>query len=289
MLLCHGCSRWPTGFAPNFLARQAKIAEQRLDDLQRHAPIGSGFRSTSYLTPFTGPGALKTHDWFLLASPAGKYALRGLLPAAQEVALFALFDAVNLCYSKVVDAPFVERMRQQLVAALHGIEMHFPSTELDMKLHILVHFPDQILRAGPLWCTAMWPYERTYKAWRGFIRNRAFPQISVMNGVVLYQQTLRAREQLRQGQGFALETEGEGRHALWSCQVLCQLPKASRRGRSATPKTAHSIWACELAFTGTFWQRTSATMLSGRHSCSALVAPPLPAQRRGVAVIGREL
>jgi hypothetical protein len=104
-------------------------------------------------------------------------------------------------------------MRQQLVAALHGIEMHFPSTELDMKLHILVHFPDQILRAGPLWFTAMWPcgqVQRTYKVWPGFIRNRAFPEISVMNGVVLYQQTLRAREQLRQGQGFGLETEGEG-------------------------------------------------------------------------------
>jgi hypothetical protein len=142
-------------------------------------------------TVFSKPGDLSSHDWFMLAGPMGKYAMHGLLPAAQEQALFDMFDALNFAYRKALTPAMIDQLSTRLAKAAHGIEVAFPITECDIKLHNVTHFAKQIEQAGPLWATAMWPYERNQKHVKAFaLKQRAKPELAMINSQVLYARSM---------------------------------------------------------------------------------------------------
>ena len=121
---------------------------------------------------------------------AGKYALSGLLPRAQEVALFRLFDVLSVLWRKELTVCEVRALKTQLAEALTAIELAFPVSEMDIKMHVLMHLPDKILWVGPLYITSMFAYERLYKTLKAWIGNKRYPEASIIRGFVDFQQAL---------------------------------------------------------------------------------------------------
>jgi hypothetical protein len=62
------------------------------------------------------------------------------------------------------------------------LEMCFPSSFFDMQQHLMIHLVDQILTLGPLYLHSMFSYERYLVVLKSYVRNRAHPEGSIMEG-----------------------------------------------------------------------------------------------------------
>lgn len=67
-------------------------------------------------------------------------------------------------YSKAVRVADLDPLQQLVVLALVKAERYLCCTELDIKLHELLHLPERIKHLGPLWTTAMWPFDSKFEA-----------------------------------------------------------------------------------------------------------------------------
>ena len=125
----------------------------------------------------------KCHALHVFASPFGKYVLCGLASIGrwQREAYMRLIDACNVLQKKKWTMAELEEARAQVLYAICLVEAYLPACEMDMKLHALLHLPDRIRYAGPLWCTSMFTYESLcgkIADWGSF--NKAHPEVTIM-------------------------------------------------------------------------------------------------------------
>lgn len=116
----------------------------------------------------------------------GKYALSGLLPKEQEDALFEFFDACSLVWRKVVLRSDIPTLDVKMKRALARLEIHFPCSIMYIKTHTIVHMVSSIDDLGPLYSRSMFPYERSYKKLREWIKNNRYPVASLVKNVVAF-------------------------------------------------------------------------------------------------------
>lgn len=102
------------------------------------------------LTRLTTAGKkAKTHTFFLLASPYGAYAVVSAgLDRDVEEAMLRLLNACCNLWDKVQDSRKVEELRMEVAEAVSHVELHMSATELDIKLHNLIHLADGIRNLG---------------------------------------------------------------------------------------------------------------------------------------------
>ncbi len=60
--------------------------------------------------------------------------------------------------------------------------MCFPPSFFDMMEHLIVHIVPQMVALGPLYLHQMWSYERYMAVLKGYVRNRAHPEGSMVEG-----------------------------------------------------------------------------------------------------------
>lgn len=109
-----------------------------------------------------------------------------MLPKPQEEALFELFDACALSWRKVLERDELPALRLKLATALTKLELHWPCSLLYIKTHNMLHMVDKIEAVGPLYLTSMFPFERSYKALREWIKNRRFAVQSLAKNVAAF-------------------------------------------------------------------------------------------------------
>lgn len=117
------------------------------------------FRESNFSTPFSDPGRLDTHDWFMLGGPLGKLALAGNLPPQVEKAVFQLLDALNWLWQKSFHESELDALVVEVNRARVAVEMYLPVSEMDIKMHNLKHLAEKVAIAGPLWTTAAFKWE----------------------------------------------------------------------------------------------------------------------------------
>jgi len=113
---------------------------------------------------------------------AGKYALLGLLPLKEQAAMFGVLDACNAMWQREFDAAKLAELEEQVASALAAAEVALPASELDIKLHNLMHLAQQVRKLGPLWTQACWFFERLYGWLVRYIGNTAYPTASMATG-----------------------------------------------------------------------------------------------------------
>jgi hypothetical protein len=86
----------------------------------------------------------------------------------------------------------LDMVEGDVIMVLCEVEAYLPLTEMDLKLHILIHIPDKIRKTGPLWVTAMWVYEGMWKQLLRFSRNQAAPELSILRGYADYELAMHA-------------------------------------------------------------------------------------------------
>jgi hypothetical protein len=62
------------------------------------------------------------------------------------------------------------------------LEMCFHPSFFDMIEHYMIHLTDQIFVLGPTYMYHMYPYERHMIVMKGYVRNRAHPEGSMIEG-----------------------------------------------------------------------------------------------------------
>ena len=97
----------------------------------------------------------KTHTFFLVAGIYGAYAvLCAGLDRGVEEAMLRLIHACSSLWDKVQDRRKVEQLRLEVVEAISHVELRLSATELDIKLHNLMHLVDGIINLGG--CSVAW-------------------------------------------------------------------------------------------------------------------------------------
>ena len=121
----------------------------------------------------------------------GKYSILCLVGhTTQQAALFLLLDVLSLLWRKEYTFCEATALRVQTVEALAAFEAAFPVTELDIKLHNVVHLAEKLIAVGPLFVTSMFPYERTYRTLKNWIKNKQYQESTIMKTFCKFQQAL---------------------------------------------------------------------------------------------------
>jgi hypothetical protein len=68
--------------------------------------------------------------------------------------------------------------------AMCMLEMFFPPSFFDMQQHLIIHLVDQIHTLGTLYLHSMFLYERYLVVLKSYVRNRAHPEGSIIEGYI---------------------------------------------------------------------------------------------------------
>lgn len=117
---------------------------------------------------------------------SGKFSLAGLLPQQQEAAVFTLLDSLAILWRKAVRRSDLDAMRAQVVEALNMLEASFPCVMMYIKTHNVLHLVDKIAAVGPLYLTSMFPFERSYRQMKAWIKSKKDPEASLVQNVIAF-------------------------------------------------------------------------------------------------------
>lgn len=101
----------------------------------------------------------------VIAGPVGIIAMEHAraMPAPQRAAFKGLMYVCCLLYSKYFRRADLDQLDVLVVEALHLAWCHLCCTELDIKMHELLHAVERIKHLGPAWTTAMWVFEAMWR------------------------------------------------------------------------------------------------------------------------------
>jgi hypothetical protein len=75
-----------------------------------------------------------------------------------------------------------------LFACLYGqVQLCLPITEMDVKLHNLLHLVNKIIASGPLWTTSMFVYEGMWQYLGRWATNKAHPEVTMLRNFADYE------------------------------------------------------------------------------------------------------
>lgn len=97
--------------------------------------------------------------------------------------LFQLFDAGELLRQRSHRRDDLPQLQLELAEALAAVELAFPCSEQDLKLHNWVHQGQQIERLGPSYVSAQWSFEREWHILCQGLLNTARPEPSIASNI----------------------------------------------------------------------------------------------------------
>nr|ABA98042.1 transposon protein, putative, CACTA, En/Spm sub-class [Oryza sativa Japonica Group] len=122
------------------------------------------------------------HDCHRLLTVFLPIAIRAVKPVHTKVVITKLCYFFNRISQKVFDPLELGPLQTFAVETVCQLEMYFPPSFLDMMEHLIVHIVPQIIELGPLYLHQMWAYERYMSILKGYVRNRAHPEESMIEG-----------------------------------------------------------------------------------------------------------
>jgi len=96
--------------------------------------------------------------------------------------LFDLCNFFDVISRKSITVKKLKRIREEIIVILCELEMYLPPAFFDVMVHLLVHIPEDISNLGPTFLHSMMAYERMNGMMKGYVRNRAHPDGSIVQG-----------------------------------------------------------------------------------------------------------
>ncbi|GJX40293.1 hypothetical protein Tco_0255283 [Tanacetum coccineum] len=112
------------------------------------------------------------------------YGLQQYLP--DEVAK----PIIELCsfFKQICSATLMEddmlKAQSKVVDILCNLELIYPPAFFDIMIHLVIHLPLEALEGGPIRPGWMFPFERFMKKLKGYVRNKAKPEVNGVRFVV---------------------------------------------------------------------------------------------------------
>ncbi|XP_066162198.1 uncharacterized protein [Oryza sativa Japonica Group] len=109
-------------------------------------------------------------------------AIRGILPPQVHHTIQRLCAFFNAIGQKIIDSEDLDGLQADIVRTLCHLEMYFPLAFFDIMVHLTVHLVKQTKIFGPAFMREMWPFERYMGILKSYVRNRAKPEGSIIEG-----------------------------------------------------------------------------------------------------------
>ncbi|GJV86393.1 reverse transcriptase domain-containing protein [Tanacetum coccineum] len=127
---------------------------------------------------------LKSHDCHIMIHRLLPYGVQRYLPkhiAAPIIELCLFFK--QLCARSLMQQDMA-KAKKQFICMMINLEQIFPPDFFDIMIHLVIHLPDEAIQGGPLRYRWMFPFERYMKKLKNYIRNKAKPEGSIVEGYV---------------------------------------------------------------------------------------------------------
>ncbi|GJW97932.1 DIE2/ALG10 family protein [Tanacetum coccineum] len=141
----------------------------------------SGYKVTDNDTNITG---LKSHDCHIMMQHLLPYGLQNYLPykiAKPIIDLCSLFK--QICSATLMEDDML-KAQIKVVDILCELELIYPPALFDIMVHLVIHLPIEALEGGPIRPRWMYLFERYMKKLKGYVRNKAKPEGSIVEGYV---------------------------------------------------------------------------------------------------------
>ncbi|KAK1642273.1 hypothetical protein QYE76_060078 [Lolium multiflorum] len=109
-------------------------------------------------------------------------AIRGIMEPHVRATLTDLCNVFDVITRKSITVKKLGRLQEEIVTILCEMEMYFPPAFFDIMVHLLVHIVDDIEDLGPAFLHNMMALERMNGFIKGYVRNRAHPDGSIVQG-----------------------------------------------------------------------------------------------------------
>jgi len=90
----------------------------------------------------------------------------------------------SLLCSKELDGKELANMSASIRETLCRLEMIFPQTFFDIMVHLPVHVAEEVALGGPICYRWMYHMERYLHMVKGYVRNKAHPEGSIVEGYI---------------------------------------------------------------------------------------------------------
>jgi hypothetical protein len=95
---------------------------------------------------------------------------------------------MNFCFffntigQKVLSEEALESLEKRHYETLCFLEIYFPPAFVDVSVHFTTNLIEEIKLLGPVFLRQMYLYERIHDILKSFVRNRAYPEGSMVQG-----------------------------------------------------------------------------------------------------------
>lgn len=125
---------------------------------------------------------MKSHDCYVLMTQLLPVAIRGILPEKVRNPIIKLCSFFNPIYQKVIDPSMLDKLQADVIITLCQLEMCFPLSFFDIMVHLVSYIVKEIKILGPVYLHNMWAFERFMGIIKTYVRNRARPEGSIVEG-----------------------------------------------------------------------------------------------------------
>ncbi|XP_062104836.1 uncharacterized protein LOC133816264 [Humulus lupulus] len=123
---------------------------------------------------------MKSHDCHMLMQQLLLIAIRSVLPKKVRDCLTNVCIFFNHLCGKELEMKKLDELHYKIVETLCNLEMFFPPSFFDIMIHLMVHLVREAKLCGPVWARWMYPFERSMKVLKSYVRNHYRPEASMV-------------------------------------------------------------------------------------------------------------
>jgi hypothetical protein len=123
-------------------------------------------------------GGLKSHDYHVFIQQLLPLGLRDLLQPGPRMAIMRM----SKVYRRIYNPAEFESLQADVAESMALLEMEFPPSFFDIMTHLPYHLVQELDLCGPVSTRWMYPVERYMKTLKGYVRNMARPEASMVEG-----------------------------------------------------------------------------------------------------------
>jgi hypothetical protein len=123
-----------------------------------------------------------THDCYTMLSLFLTIAIKAVNHPYLKMVITRMCHFFNAISKKLINIVELDEIHKEMRVTMCQLEMCFPPSFFDTMEHYMIHLADQVFVLGPTYMHHMYPYEHHMVVMKGYVRNRAHPEGSIIEG-----------------------------------------------------------------------------------------------------------
>jgi hypothetical protein len=125
---------------------------------------------------------VKSHNYHVLLTQMIAVGIQNILPINVREAIMNFCFFFNAIGQKVLSEEALKSLEKRHYKTLCFLEMYFSPAFFDISVHFITHLIKEIKLLDPMFLHQMYAYKRFNGILKSFVRNRAYPNGSMVQG-----------------------------------------------------------------------------------------------------------